>query len=79
MLLAVYKTPAIPVEKIAEEHFSMNGANAARAAALHRLPFPTFRLRDSQKAPLLVYVTDLAKHIDSQREDAVQKFERSQL
>lgn len=78
MLLAVYKTVTVPLDRIGADHLNLNGENASRAAALGRLPFPVFRMRDSAKAPWLVHVKDLAAHIDSQRVAASQSWEHSQ-
>ena len=57
----------------------MEYSEAAKLAAVNDLPFPTFRLRDSRKAPLMVTVSDLAKHIDSSSECAKKEWDYSQV
>lgn len=79
MLLAIYRSPAIPVEEISKTHFDLNGTSAARLAALNQLPFPTFKLTTSAKAPLMVHLSDLAAHIDNQRTTATESWTQSQL
>lgn len=78
MLLAIYKGPA-PLRDICERWLSMSPEVANKQAALNRLPFPTFRLSESQKAPLLVDIRDLAAHIDRSRECAKRSWEHSQV
>lgn len=79
MLLAIYRTPAIPVTAISKEHLNLNERSVGNAAHLNHLPFPTFKLSASAKAPQLVHLSDLAAHIDKQREAAVQAWTQSQL
>jgi hypothetical protein len=78
MLLAIYKGPA-PLEDVCERWLNMSPKVAQQRAALHQLPFPTFRLSGSQKAPLLVDLRDLAGHIDQARECAKARWEHSQV
>lgn len=40
---------------------------AYERAAVNQLPVPTFRASESQKAPRLVHVDDLARWLDEQR------------
>lgn len=63
-LLAVYRTPVVSVDSVAEPYFGLTAIEARRLAAAQRLGVPTFRLRDSRKAPLMVHVRDLAQYID---------------
>lgn len=57
----------------------MEYSEAAKLAAVNDLPFPTFRLRDSRKAPLMVRVVDLAAHIDSTSKCAKESWENSKV
>lgn len=53
------------------EYTSFKTVNEAnRAASEGRLPFPAFRLSDSQKAERFVSIHDLAQHIDVKREES---------
>lgn len=76
-LLAIYKGP-IPLTEISKRYLDLSPDEAIRRAALNRLPFPTFRLSESRKAPVLVAIEDLAAHIDAQRRCAKASWEHSQ-
>lgn len=76
-LLARFESPTVPLEDICEEFFGMKKEKANEKASLNELPVPTFRASDSQKAPRLVHVDDLAKMLDEQRATAKAEWERS--
>jgi hypothetical protein len=78
-LVAVYGGPAIPLEAVSDVYFGLSYAEARRAAALNRLPVPTFRLTPSQKAPLMVRTAELAKYIDETADAAAAQWEKSQV
>ena len=78
-LLAIHKAPAVPLAEISKRYLNLSPEEAARMAALHKLPFPTFSLRESQKAPLMVHLEDLAEHIDRARRCAIKSWEHSQV
>lgn len=78
-LLALHRAPAVKLDDISEHYFGISPLVARQRAALNRLPVPTFRASDSAKAPVLVHVKDLAKHIDSRRESAAKEWENSQV
>lgn len=65
-LLAMYGKPTIPLSEVAQEYFGLTPKTAAEKARNCTFPVPTFRLRDSQKAPLFVKIEDLAAYIDEQ-------------
>jgi hypothetical protein len=69
-----FATSQIPVERCAH-HFGLSASEAKRAAALHRLPVVAFRL-GSQKSPWVVDASDLARHIDGKRADAMKDWQR---
>nr|WP_294864386.1 pyocin activator PrtN family protein [uncultured Pseudogulbenkiania sp.] len=79
LLMAQYEKPLIPLESAAADFLGISARLAKERAATGTLPFPTMRLTDSQKAPRLVHVDDLAKWIDETREDARKQWERSQV
>ena len=64
---------------ISKAYLGMEYSEAAKLAAVNDLPFPTFRLRDSRKAPLMVRVVDLAAHIDSTSKCAKESWENSKV
>lgn len=78
-LLALHKAPAVRLDAICDHYLNMSPAVAGKRAALNTLPFPTFRINDSLKAPVMVKVTDLAKHIDAKHESAEKEWEASQV
>jgi hypothetical protein len=77
-LVCVYG-PVIPLESISKVYFDLSYAEACRAAALDKLPVPTFRLTKSQRAPVLVRASDLAAHIDATHEKAQREWEKSRV
>jgi len=79
LLSAVFKGPVVPLQEICDRYLGMSWHTARTEAALNRLPFPTFRVAQSQKAPLMVRVSDLASHLDKQAECAKQAWEHSQV
>ena len=76
-LLARFESPTVKLEEICDEFFGMGKDKAYQRAALNELPIPTFRASDSQKAPIMVHVDDLAKLLDDQRAAARAEWERS--
>lgn len=76
-LLARFESPTVKLEDICGEYFGMTKDVAYHRAGLNDLPVPTFRAADSQKAPRLVHVDDLAKWLDEQRAAARVEWERS--
>jgi len=79
MLLAVYRSPTVELARICDQYLGLNAENANKRAGLKLLPFPAFRVRDSQKAPYLVHVRDLAQHIDACRDAEEEARLHSQL
>ncbi|WP_272529223.1 MULTISPECIES: pyocin activator PrtN family protein [unclassified Providencia] len=76
LLMAEFETSQIPLSVVAEKFLNLTSSYADRQAALGKLPFPTYR-DDSQKAPRMVHISDLAEWIDQQRNIA--KKEMKQL
>lgn len=77
LLMAEYESPTIPLAKVAERYLGMSMRLAEQRAIAGKLPIPTFRVGDSQKAPRMVHVQDLAEHIDKRR--ALAKEEMAQV
>lgn len=78
-LFALHRAPTVPLAEVCEKYLQLSQPEALRRAALHKLPFPTFRLTTSQKGPVMVKLTDLAAHIDSTHEAASAEWEHSQV
>lgn len=77
-LLALHKRVAVQVEEISEHYLGLSPLVARQRAAMNKLPFPTYRITESAKSPLLVNISDLARHIDEQHEAAQKEWQRSQ-
>jgi hypothetical protein len=77
-LLAIHKGP-VPLDDICERYLNLGREEALRRAALNQLPFPTFKLAPSRKAPVLVHLKDLAHHIDESHRCAKESWEHSQV
>lgn len=69
-LLAVHSAPVIRLADICESYLGKNYPNARRDAVTNRLPFAAFKLNESQKAPWMVQLSDLAAYIDKQADEA---------
>ncbi|EAR5802884.1 pyocin activator PrtN family protein [Salmonella enterica] len=70
LLMAEFGTATIPLSQIAERYLGMKPSTADKKAGAGDLPIPTFRIGDSQKAPRMVHVRDLAEFIDTRRKEA---------
>ncbi|MGB5118834.1 MAG: pyocin activator PrtN family protein [Providencia rettgeri] len=73
LLMAEFETSQIPLSIVAEKFLNLTPSYADRQATLGKLPFPTYR-DDSQKAPRMVHISDLAEWIDSRRNEARSEF-----
>ncbi|KAA8667412.1 pyocin activator PrtN family protein [Pantoea dispersa] len=67
LLMAEYETATVPLSDVCEKYFGMKASTAERKAAENKLPIATFRTAESQKAPRMVHIADLADYIDHQR------------
>ncbi len=74
LLMAEFETATIPLADISERYLGMKPATADKKAGAGTLPIPSFRLGDSQKAPRMVHVKDLADFIDQRRTEAAKEF-----
>ncbi|AKE12895.1 pyocin activator PrtN family protein [Serratia liquefaciens] len=70
LLMAEYETAVIPLSQIAEKYLGMRPATAENKALIGQLSIATFRVGDTQKAPRMVHISDLAEHIDQRRAEA---------
>ncbi|WP_342747498.1 pyocin activator PrtN family protein [Mixta gaviniae] len=65
----------MPLTQMCEKYFGMKPATAEKKAWLNQLPVPTFRAGESQKAPRMIHIADLAEYIDKQRKESKEQFE----
>ena len=54
------------LSQVCEKYFGLKPSTAEKRAAMGDLPIPTFRVAESQKAPRMIHIQDLANHIDEQ-------------
>ncbi|EKP0300250.1 MULTISPECIES: pyocin activator PrtN family protein [Aeromonas] len=78
LLMAQFNAATIPLSQIAESLLGLKPATAETHARTGRLPFPTFRMGESQKSPRLVHVKDLAEFIDNRRKEASEEYAHCQ-
>jgi hypothetical protein len=72
--MAEFETASIPLSDVCEKYFGMKPATADKKAALGQLPIPTFRAGESQKAPRMIHIQDLADYIEKQRAAGIEVF-----
>lgn len=78
-LLVLYRTAAVRLDEICSTYMNLKPRQAEALAAKNALGVPTFRLRESQKAPRMVKLNDLAEFIDSRAAAARENWETSQV
>jgi hypothetical protein len=78
-LMAIYKTPVIPLSEVCERYFSLSYEEALKKAARNELPVPAFRLTNSRKAPMMVSAETLGAWIDKTEAEAKALWQRSQI
>lgn len=75
-LMAEFDTITPALADISEKYLGMKPRTAEDKAAVGLLPLPTFRMSESQKAPRLVHLEDLASYIEKARQEAKREFEK---
>jgi hypothetical protein len=65
-LLARFASPVVALKDISNEFLGLTPKTAEQKAKAQDLPFPTFKLRDSERSPSLVNVNDLATYMEGQ-------------
>ena len=71
--------PVVPLADICGPVFGISASDARRKAGVNALPVPTFKMRDSERAPLLVRASHLAEYIDAQTTAAEDSWKKSQV
>ena len=65
MLLAEFDKACVTIDDLIDHgYLTMNRKTANALASANKLPFPTFKLVDSQKSSYMIHVEELAKWID---------------
>ncbi|CAH0530512.1 hypothetical protein CTH30272_02849 [Allocatenococcus thiocycli] len=70
--------PAIELEKLCELVLKIGYKRASTLAKNHELPFPAFRLIESQKSPWLVSINDLASYMEAKIAEEKAQWQRMQ-
>ncbi|HEZ4429903.1 TPA: pyocin activator PrtN family protein [Neisseria meningitidis] len=79
LLIAYGGRPYIPLREVHEDFFAHISFNAFKASGVRcELPFPIFRLSDSQKSEYFVSVQELAKAIADKEEKAKSEYRKFQ-
>lgn len=78
MLLTLqYQSPVVKLEDILDDYLSHLSLEVAKKMAkTQQLPFPVFKTDESNKAPWMVSIFDLAAHIDKARQQATEDHEK---
>lgn len=79
MQLSTVYGPTVALAEVCKIYFNLSPTEAGKRAARNELPVPTFQLTDSQKAPRLIKVEDLAAYIDRSHETALKEWVKSQV
>ena len=74
-LMARFESPTVELKAICDEFFGYTKNTAEQKAKACDLPVPTFKLRNSERAPTLVNITDLADYMDKCRQEAKQEWD----
>ena len=69
-LLARFETSTLPLDLVCDEFFGISVKTAKQKIKAQDFPVPTFRLIDSERAPLFIKVDDLSSHIDKCYQDS---------
>ena len=77
-LLARFESPFVQLKVISKEFLGITPVTAEAKAKACALPFPTCKLRDSERAPTMVKVQDLASYLDKQYQSAAQEWQSVQ-
>jgi DNA-directed RNA polymerase subunit K/omega len=75
VLLARYESPFVALKEISQEFLGITPITAEQKAKSFDLPFPTIKLRDSERSPTMVKVEDLAKFIDDRYEIGLREWQ----
>lgn len=75
LLMAEFNTGEIPLKDICDKYLGVDYKTAAYRASKNQLPFPVYK-GGSQKSTWLVSADELAKHIESKKQEAKNEWER---
>ncbi len=74
-LFARFESTTISLDEVSEEFLGITPKTAKQRAKAADLPFPVFKLRDSERAPYFVNAKDLGEFIDEKYKEAREEWE----
>lgn len=74
LLIAEFETSQIELSKLCEKYLGMDIRKASTLAANRKLPVPAYRI-GSQRSAWIIHADDLARLIDSRRENAKKEWQ----
>ncbi len=74
--MAEYGTTVIPLNEVCEKYLGLTPQTANYRASTHQLPFNTFRVGKTNKAPRMVHIEDLAHYIEEQQKHAQSEWDK---
>lgn len=74
-LIARFESSTVELKQISQEFLGITPKTAEQKAKACDLPFPTFKLRESERSPTLVKLEDLGAFIDKQYKEAREEWE----
>lgn len=77
-LLARFESPFVALKDISKEFLGITPNTAEQKAKACDLPFPTVKLRDSERSPSMVKIEDLAAYLDKRYEEAEKEWKSVQ-
>ena len=73
LLAMKYQSPVVPLDVVVKDFLPhLNIETAKKRAALQNLPFPTFKAEDSNKAPYMVNIADVAIWLNQKSQNSQQ-------
>ncbi|RZQ53040.1 pyocin activator protein PrtN [Pseudoalteromonas phenolica] len=75
-LLARFNNPVVPLKEVCQEFFGINPKTAEQKAKAGTLPVPTFKMRDSERAPTLVNISDLGEFLELRYQQGREQWDR---
>ena len=74
-LMCRFESPYIPLRVVAEEFLGIKSNTAEQRAKALDLPFPTVKMRDSERSPTMVKIDDLAQYLDARYHESKAEWE----
>ncbi|CAM3260461.1 pyocin activator PrtN family protein [Moritella viscosa] len=69
----------IPIDEIAEPYLNLSRRTVLNRAKTHYLPFPCFKIGDSQKSPVVVHLNNLVNYINQSVAEEKSNWQKFQI